>query len=803
MKPSRILFGLAISTALSGMAGESGLRAQGFVLPLPDLPDAPMPELRSHRVEAVITNQVTQVRVDQLFYNGYHRALEGTYYFPLPEESSVSDFVMTVDGKEMKAELLDAAKARQIYEDIVRRHLDPALLEYAGLNLFRARLFPIPPKSERKIHIRYSQVLKGDAGLVKFVYPLRGHLSAERMGPEERPQPLPPIQPPYGAWPEPRFGSPPGVMPLPPLRSEGRTSDGRSSLAGQPGSGGPSGRTPPEQEKQGASNETITVEIHSILPIRTLYSPSHDVEVSQRDEHHARVSYEGRGSREARDFILYYALSEADFGLSLLTHRPRENEPGFFMVLLSPKREWSREEILDKDLVFVLDTSGSMAGEKMDQAKAALRYCMNHLGPRDRFALVAFSSEVKTFQKDLVPVSEYREAALEYMDGLEAKGGTNIHDALMEALKMTGNDQGRRLQAVVFLTDGQPTVGVTDVAGILNAVARANRERARIFAFGVGYDVNTHLLDQLAMATRSVSDYVEPQENIEEKVSSFYAKISHPVLADLEISYGQVQVEDVYPKNLPDLFEGSQLTLLGRYQTPGEADVELRGQVNGRAKVFTYPVYFQKWESENDFLPRLWATRKIGYLMDEIRLHGENPELKEEIVALSKKYGVASPYTSYLIQEETPMLSRGRVPRGARPLLFESAAPMAMKAPTGEGAVRFSKALKALRMAETEADGQDQSQEPSRYVAGRTFYLRDGVWIDSEFDEQVKTLAGQALDIQYGSDAYIQLLSRYPELGKILALGEKVIFKFKRRFIQIGDKGRKAVFTEEELRRLF
>ena len=759
-------------TIFMGVGSE--IFAQGFIIPRPIPPHhLPLPKLTGHKVSVDIIDQAAKVKVDQVFYNDSKRAIEGNYYFPLPKGASVSDFKMYADGKVLSGELLEKKEARKIYEDIVRRSLDPALLEYVDHNLFSAKIFPIPPKKQRKIVLEYSLLLKLDGDLVQFSYPLRGQFESERVF---RRPPRPWHRPPY-------------LIPL----DEKEDKDHR----------------PPGKKKFSTDiSQVIFIDIQSKIPLKNIYSPSHDVDISPKNDQHVIISYEGKRKDIEDNFLLYYSFSESDFGINLLTYHPDEDENGFFMLLISPKTELSKKDIIEKDIVFILDVSGSMAGEKIEQSKEALKYCINHLDKKDRFNLITFSTESKLFKKNLVDVSEYRKDALKYIDEIEAKGGTNINEALLQALEM--EYKKNRPLSIVFITDGLPTVGETNIGNIIKNVTDKNKETIKVFTFGVGYDVNTVLLDKIASTNHAVSDYIETNEKIEQKISMFYDKISHPVLTDLSLDFGGIKVEDVFPPKIPDLFKGSQLTIFGRYEQERKRDITLNGKVKDKEKKFIYKADFTSSNKENDFIPYLWATRKIGYLMDEIRLHGENKELKDEIVRLSKKYGVMSPYTSFLIQEDDviahqmqrfePRLMKNAVDDNIEiesgykdaKISYMAAMPAAKQsAGTGKLAVEMSKRSRELK----EAAALSSNQYIKR-IGTRTFYFKDDFWIDSEYKNE------KTIDIKYSSQAYMDLALTYPDVAKLLTLGEKVIFHYKNKFIKISDKG-KDQFTTNELRKLF
>ncbi|MGB9881002.1 MAG: VIT domain-containing protein, partial [Anaerolineae bacterium] len=390
----------------------------------------------------------------------------------------------------------------------------------------------------------------------------------------------------------------------------------------------------------------ITVELQSRVPIKAIYSPSHDIAIERTSETSALVSFEASNVRPDKDFELYYSISEDDIGVSLLSYKER-GEDGFFLLLIAPPVEAEAETIVAKDVIFVLDTSGSMEGQKLQQAKEALEFVLDNLQEEDRFQIIAFNTSISKYATSLCSASE-RDQARQFVRRLAAGGGTNIHRALLEALALASNE---RPVFIIFLTDGLPTVGVTDMKQILAEVNRVATQNVRLFAFGVGYDVNTILLDTLSQEHRGVSAYVEPGQSIEEEVASFYTKISAPLLSDSRLYIKGITVEDLYPDPLPDLFVGSQLLIVGRYREGGKAQIMLSGTVNGEERSFSYPNLSFSQQGGQDFVPRLWATRKIGYLLKEIRLHGENKELVDSIIALSVRYGIMTPYTSFLVDE--------------------------------------------------------------------------------------------------------------------------------------------------------
>ncbi|MFQ5569669.1 MAG: VIT domain-containing protein [Rhodothermales bacterium] len=708
-----------------------------------------MLELRRHRVDADIQERLAVVTVTHEFSNTGHATVEGTFLFPLPPEAQVSRFSMEVDGREMNGELLSADEARRIYEDIVRRSLDPALLEMADYRTFRARIFPIPPGAKRTITLRYDATLPMDGRTATFRYPLQGSLSYQAAG-----------------------------LPRPVHHRRGED------------------QKRPDHDGVASQQSLIHVTIRTDTGVKNIYSPSHAIDVRREHEGHAEAVFEATNALDGRDFVLYYSVDSNEIGATMLAHRPYSDRPGYFMLLLDPPVELDESRIQPQDIIFVLDTSGSMSGDKMKQAKDALRYCLTHLGARDRFGLIAFSTDVDAFRDELRPASA-GDDALYFVDQLEANGGTNINQALLAATAMLKNsDNG----LIVFLTDGLPSVGETSEAKIRANIQGAGN-KVRLFSFGVGYDVNTHLLDGLSGASGAFADYISPEASIDEHVSAFFDKVRYPVMTDLKLDLDGVEAYAYVPGTLPNLYKGNQLILAGRYRRAGEATVTLQGRIAGQIETKRYTFRFPETERERDFVARLWATRRVGQLLEAIRLNGENDELKEEIIALAKEFGLVTPYTSYLVQEEERVAAhRGvLVPDDVQlnEIVVTQAPPKeAMDQVSGAGAVRASKQLRAMQEAEAapmlEATGVAA-------VQGQTLRRNaEGAWITLDYTQE-KT---KPVQLKFASEAYFTFLRLYPEATEFARLGQQITFAFRGQFVQIGEEGEEKM-SEARLQSLF
>jgi Ca-activated chloride channel family protein len=400
----------------------------------------------------------------------------------------------------------------------------------------------------------------------------------------------------------------------------------------------------------------LNVDITSREPIKSFYSPSHETTFKTIDDHHAAIRLEQRDVIPATDFRAVYTLEDGDLGATVLSTRPSAGEDGYFLLLASPKFRRPDERPRPKTVLFVLDRSGSMAGKKIEQARKSLQFVLDNLREDDLFNIIAYDDRVETFKPELQRYRpEARAEASRFVENLRPGGSTNIDGALRAALEMLKDDE--RPNYVLFLTDGLPTAGETKETAIAERAREANKVHARIFSFGVGFDVNARLLDRLSAGNSGASEYVKPDEDIEAKVSRFFTKLTSPVLASLRIEFSGTDVNRTYPRDVPDLFEGGQLLLVGRYRESGKSTVRISGKVGGERQSFEFPAELAEpgRGASYDFVEKLWAVRRVGFILDQIDLHGENRELTSELVDLSKKYGILTPYTSFLADERTDL----------------------------------------------------------------------------------------------------------------------------------------------------
>jgi Ca-activated chloride channel family protein len=407
----------------------------------------------------------------------------------------------------------------------------------------------------------------------------------------------------------------------------------------------------------------IQASIESSAPIKSVYSPTHEIEVQRSDDQHATIKYEAKNHVPAADFRLFFDTANSDVGASVLSYRPDADQDGYFLLLTSPKIKAKSAKRPAKTAIFVVDRSGSMSGKKIEQAKEALKFVLNNLREGDTFNVVAYDSSVEAFRPELQRYDEpTRKAALGFVEGIYAGGSTNIDGALSTALGMIQDDS--RPSYVVFLTDGLPTAGETNEAKIVEQSRKINKHRTRVISLGVGYEVNSRLLDRLSRANYGNSEFVRPDEDIEAHVSRVYNRISAPVMTDVQVTFDleDVRAEDgsavnrVYPGQVHDLFEGEQLVLVGRYRKPGSAKVVVQGTIGDAKRKYDFPADLVKRSSDESyaFIEKLWAMRRIGQIIDELDLKGKNDELIKELVSLSTEHGILTPYTSFLADENAP-----------------------------------------------------------------------------------------------------------------------------------------------------
>jgi Ca-activated chloride channel family protein len=716
----------------------SSVRAQGWIVPRPCLMPVraaddraiavPVRECGSRiertqsDVRVELTDRVLKYEVDERFINRGGVVGEADYLFPLPANAAFQDLKLSINGELVSGETMDAGRARDIYETIVRARRDPALVEWVGHGLVRARIFPINPGEEKRVVIRFQSVAAREGGALRVDY-MRGNNPTAR---------------PAGTNDSPRV--------------------------------------------------TFALRYHPSNQLGTPYSPTHELSFS--DSEGFRIA-NVRG--DARDVTMLVPVrSNGETSISMLPYAPG-NEDGFALISVTPPTQ-RREDVTPRDVTLVLDVSGSMNGRKIEQARAAGHQLLGTLRANDRFRLIDFASDVHTFRDDFVDATaaNVREAN-RYLGALEANGSTNIEGALREALRP--EPARGRLPLILFVTDGEPTIGdrnpdhLAAIATDANAHASTTR---RIFTFGLGSDVNVNLLDQLALDGRGTSQFVRPDESVERMVSVVADRLVDPVLTDVRVRVeGDARLSKMLPTQTADIFADRDLVLFARYAGHGQSRVVVEGNRRGVPVRWTSTVEFPERERDNPFVARLWATQRVGYLSAEKRQHGNSKEIDDEIKSLGERFSIPTEFTSYLVKEADVAMTnvRGAIEPAPRAMMRDA---MASAADRRDGQFEAAKAASAQRIA-ISASAVDSIADSrlgvgaaatTRRVDGRTFILRDSLWTDTRYQTSMRTTA-----IKPFSAAYFDLLARLPELRGALALGAHIIVVGKDRAIAIADSG--------------
>lgn len=551
-----------------------------------------------------INEQVATTIMTVHLQNPTGRQLEAELMIPVPDEVVVRGFDFHGSASEPTAQLLARDEARRIYNEIVSKLRDPALLEFAGFRMIRSSVFPVPANGKQTVRITYERLLPADGGRIDYVLP----------------------------------------------RSQSVTN---------------------------AVPWDIRVRVNSKRAVSTVYSPSHRIETDRAAPGSVSLKVSAAASREPGDFRVSYLMDDGNVSASLLAYPDAAIRGGYFVLLAGLPTGPPPKDTIKREVTIVLDRSGSMNGKKIKQAREAIRQVIAGLEDGEAFNIIVYNEALDVFsEKPVVKSGKTEREAFEFIDSIRPRGGTNIHDALLESMRQKPADG--TLPIVLFLTDGLPTIGQTSEKTIRELATKANPFKRRVFTFGVGVDVNTPLLEGIADQTRAKSTFVLPDEDVELKVAQVFKRLSGPVLADTRLkvlnadgSSAKSRVHDVLPSRLPDMFRDDQLVLVGQYRGNDPLVFELGGNYFGESKSFRFDFQLNKASAWNSFVPRLWASRKIGVLIDAIRQLGaadkplsntanvvddpRSKELVEEIVRLSTEFGILTEYTAFLAREGTDL----------------------------------------------------------------------------------------------------------------------------------------------------
>jgi len=674
-------------------------------------------------VGVAIIEQVATTTMDISLKNTGNQRLESELIVPVPDDAVVRGFTFQGAGKEPVAELLRKEDARRIYDAIVAQTRDPALLEFVGYNLVRSSVFPVEPNGTQKVRLTYEHILPADGSRVDYVLPRSE--SVEYSVP----------------W-------------------------------------------------------NVTVTIRAKKPLSTVYSPSHKIETIRKSSEQVAARIASDATREPGAFRLSYLLEGGSVTASMFAYPDPKNDGGYFLLLAglpAKPAQHDKENGLKREVTLVIDRSGSMNGEKIEQAREAALQVVAGLEDGEAFNIILYNEAVEQFAKEpVIKNDETAKAAREYIKAMKARGGTNIHDSLLEALRPKPVKDF--LPLVLFFTDGLPTVGQTSEKSIREMALKGNRYERRIFTFGVGTDVNTPLLEKIAYETRATSTFVLPKEDVEVKVGQVFKRLSGPVLSspmltavggDGKPQHGRVL--DVLPVKLPDMFDGDQLVLLGRYVGEEPVTFQLAGNYLGKNKAFKFTFTPQKATTRNAFVPRLWASRKIGDLVEAIRTLGSesgaipggaapltavnDPRLKElidEVVRLSTEFGILTEYTAFLAREGTDLSKKEAVYNITRDNFINRAwhcrSGVASLNQEENGKFQKGQSFGNATNAYFDENLNKVTISNVQQVNDKAFYKRGNQWVDSSIVEKADAKPKRV--IQFGSEAYGKLVEKLASDGR-------------------------------------
>lgn len=676
-----------------------------------------------------IVEQVATTTLDISLSNPTGTRLEAQMLVPVPEKAALRGFTFQGAAAEPKAELLNKDEARRIYDSIVAKTRDPALLEFIGCNLIQSSVFPVEARGTQKVRIVYEHLLSVDGDRVDYVLPRTESIDYR----------VP--------W-------------------------------------------------------NISVRIKSKTDLGTVYSPSHRLETKRVSENIVTARVIAEATTEPGPFRLSYLLQREGVTASLLAYPDPKVGGGYFLLLASPPVKAPKMDTIKREVILVLDRSGSMAGEKLEQVRVAALQVLEGLEDGEAFNIIVYHEAVESFAPEpVIKNAETMRAARAYVRGIRVRGGTNLHDALLEALRMKPTKGC--LPIVLFLTDGLPTIGQTSEKAIREIASKANRHERRVFTFGVGVDVNTPLLDKIAVETRATATFVLPKEDVEVKVGQVFKRLAGPVLAgpqlrarDRDASPALGRVRELTPAKLPDLFEGDQLVVLGQYVGEEPLPFTLSGDVFGKSRTFQFRFNLDKASTKNAFVPRLWASRKIATLTDAIRDLGadaalgssaattRDPRLKElvdEIVRLSKEFGILTEYTAFLAREGTDL---GR-PAHLLTEAYRNYESRALSTRSGVGSVNqeFNNGFQRSQMylnGRNEFFDQNLNRvqiSTVQQVNDRAFYKRGNRWVDSQVIEQAAAAPTHTID--FASEEFRALASKLATQNRqgIIALEGEILLR--------------------------
>lgn len=576
--------------------------------------------LKHTDVKAEISGFISRVVVTQQFENPFKEKIEAVYTFPLPQNAAVDDMTMIIGSRTVKGKILPREEAKAVYDAAKSSGKVAGLLDQERPNIFTQSVANILPGEQVKITISYVETLKYENGAYEFVFPMV-------VGPRYVPGTATSEQPGNGVAP-----------------NTDRVPDGS--------------RITPKSLPAGIrSGHDISVEVvlDAGLIVDNVVSKSHLIDTQRPDPRSARLRLKEGSTIPNKDFILRYDVAGQAIQDALLTHRSEKG--GFFTMILQPPDRVTAEDVTPKELVFVLDTSGSMNGFPIEKAKETMKLALDGLYPSDTFNLITFAGDTHIlFPKPVAATRENLRKAQAFLNSRSGAGGTEMMTAIKAALQPS-NDQ-THVRIVCFMTDGY-------VGNDMEIIAEVQKhQNARVFAFGIGDGVNRFLLDQMAQAGRGEVEYVSLSDDGSAAARRFHERVRNPLLTDISIDWSGLPVADVYPQRIPDLFGAKPVVLTGRYTSPGRATIRLKGKVAGNDFTREIPVEFPETMASHDVLASLWARARIDNLMSQdyggVQRGNMKQELKDTITQLGIEYRLMTQFTSFVAVEEMIVTDGGQ-----------------------------------------------------------------------------------------------------------------------------------------------
>jgi Ca-activated chloride channel family protein len=577
--------------------------------------------LKHTDVKAEITGFLARVTVTQDFENPFPEKIEAVYTFPLPHQAAVDDMTMLVGNRTVRGKIKRREEARAIYEAARAAGHVAGLLDQERPNIFTQSVANIMPGEKVKVTISYVETLKYEEGAYEFSFPMV-------VGP--RYIPGQPVGKQGGGWARDSTQVPDASRITPPV-------------------------TPPGT--RAGHDISIEVALDAGVPIDALECRTHDTFIERPGLSRALVRLKDKAVIPNKDFILKYDVVGRTIESALLTHRAQRG--GFFTVILQPPERVTVEDVTPKELVFVLDTSGSMSGFPIEKAKETMKLALNGLYPRDTFNLITFSGDTHILFPEPVPAtSENLWKAQQFLQSRSGSGGTEMMRAIRAALDPS--DAQGHIRIVCFMTDGY-------VGNDMEIIAEVQRHpNARVFAFGIGSSVNRFLLSKMAEYGRGEVEFVGLNDDGSAAANRFHNRVRNPLLTDISVEWGNLPVTDVYPKRIPDMFSAKPVILYGKYSGPGRGAIRLRGKMSGRDFTRDLAVALPASEPQHDVLATLWARTKVDDLMGQdyggIQRGTARTDVQETITQLGLEYRLMTQFTSFVAVEEM-VVTEGGQPR--------------------------------------------------------------------------------------------------------------------------------------------